>query len=62
MDTQDDRRHVRVALPVSGRKPKEDGQKRNRVKPVHDWTEVTDPPCDGVERFEAVIFTDSGSR
>ena len=47
---------------MSGRKPKEDGQKRNRVKPVHDWTEVTDPPCDGVERFEAVIFNDSGSR
>lgn len=33
-------------MPVSGRKPKE-GAKRNRVKPVHDWTEILDLPFDG---------------
>lgn len=33
-------------MPVTGRKPKPDGQKRNRVKPVHDWTEVIDVPFD----------------
>lgn len=33
-------------MPVAGRKPKPDGQKRNRVKPVHDWTEVIDVPFD----------------
>lgn len=34
-------------MPVSGRKPKEEGERRNRVKPVHDWTEVLDIPFDG---------------
>lgn len=34
-------------MPVAGRKPKPDGQKRNRVKPVHGWTEVADRPYDG---------------
>ena len=34
-------------MPVAGRKPKPDGQKRNRVKPVHDWTEVPDTPYEG---------------
>jgi hypothetical protein len=34
-------------MPVAGRKPKPDGQKRNRVKPVHDWTEVVDVPYAG---------------
>lgn len=34
-------------MPVAGRKPKPDGQKRNRVKPVHDWTEVRDVPFAG---------------
>lgn len=34
-------------MPVVGRKPKADGQKRNRVKPVHDWFEVVDVPYDG---------------
>lgn len=34
-------------MPVAGRKPKADGEKRNRVKPVHDWTEVDDLPYDG---------------
>jgi hypothetical protein len=34
-------------MPVSGRKPKGYGGKRNRVKPVHDWIEVTDEPFAG---------------
>ena len=36
-------------MPVAGRKPKPDGQKRNRVKPVHDWVEVADVPFAGRE-------------
>lgn len=31
-------------MPVAGRKPKPAGQARNRVKPVHDWTEVENAP------------------
>lgn len=31
-------------MPVSGRKPKPEGQARNRAKPTHDWTEVTNLP------------------
>ncbi|MET8648421.1 hypothetical protein [Nocardia aurea] len=31
-------------MPVGGRKPKPAGQARNRVKPVHDWTEVENVP------------------
>lgn len=27
-------------MPVAGRKPKADGQKRNRMPPTHQWTEV----------------------
>lgn len=38
-------------MPVSGRKPKPEGQKRNRVKPVHDWTEVVDVPFTGAPRL-----------
>jgi hypothetical protein len=34
-------------MPLSGRKPNDRGAKRNRVKPVHDWIEVTDLPFDG---------------
>lgn len=34
-------------MPAAGRKPKPDGQKRNRVKPVHDWVEVIDVPFEG---------------
>ncbi len=34
-------------MPVAGRKPKEDGSKRNRVKPVHDWLEIEDVPYAG---------------
>lgn len=33
-------------MPAAGRKPA-DGPKRNRVKPVHDWTLVADVPFDG---------------
>ncbi len=33
-------------MPVSGRKPKPTGQARNRMKPVHDWTEVVNVPFD----------------
>lgn len=32
---------------VAGRKPKPEGQAVNRVKPVHDWTEVIDRPYVG---------------
>lgn len=31
-------------MPVTGRKPKPDGQARNRNKPTHDWTEVVEVP------------------
>jgi len=34
-------------MPLSGRKPKDDASRRNRVKSVHDWTEVLDLPFDG---------------
>jgi len=34
-------------MSVSGRKPNDDGAKRNRVKPVHEWIEVTDEPFEG---------------
>ena len=34
-------------MPVAGRKPKPDGQKRNRHKPTHEWTEVVDVPYAG---------------
>src|SRR5881394_3167732 len=34
-------------MPVPGRAPKPDGQKRNRVKPVHEWVEVADVPFAG---------------
>lgn len=38
-------------MPVAGRKPKPDGQKRNRVKPVHDWTEVENVPFAGAPKL-----------
>ncbi len=34
-------------MPVAGRKPKDEGQARNRNKPTHDWLEVVDTPYDG---------------
>lgn len=34
-------------MPVVGRKPKPDGQKRNRVKPTYEWVEVEDVPFKG---------------
>lgn len=34
-------------MPVSGAKPKPQGQAVTRHKPVHDWTEVEDIPFDG---------------
>lgn len=34
-------------MAISGRKPKGEGEKRNRIRPVHDWTEVTDEPFAG---------------
>lgn len=34
-------------MPVPGRHPKPDGEKRNRMKPVHDWVEVVDRPFEG---------------
>lgn len=34
-------------MPVPGRKPKPEGQARNRAKPTHDWLEVVDAPYDG---------------
>lgn len=34
-------------MPIAGRKPKADGQKRNRHAPTHDWTEVPNVPYAG---------------
>lgn len=34
-------------MPVAGRKPKPDGQKRNRMPPVHSWVDVVDEPYTG---------------
>ena len=34
-------------MSVTGRKPKPAGQAVNRVKPVHDWTEVPNIPFEG---------------
>ncbi len=34
-------------MPMTGRKPKPDGQKRNRMKPVMEWTEVVAVPFRG---------------
>ena len=34
-------------MPVTGRKPKPDGQKRNRRKPTYEWVEVVDTLFDG---------------
>ncbi len=34
-------------MAVAGRKPKPDGQKRNRHKPTHDWVEVLNVPFEG---------------
>lgn len=34
-------------MPVAGRKPKPDGQKRNRVAPTYDWVEVLRVPFTG---------------
>lgn len=34
-------------MPMAGRKPKPDGQKRNRMPPTHEWVEVTDEPYTG---------------
>lgn len=36
-----------IALPVTGRSPKPEGQAINRNKPVHDWVEVVNVPYDG---------------
>lgn len=38
-------------MPVAGRKPKPDGQKRHRVKPVHDWTDVPNVPFDAAPKL-----------
>lgn len=37
----------RALVPVAGRKPKPEDQRRNRVKPRHDWTEYPDLPHHG---------------
>jgi hypothetical protein len=34
-------------MPIVGRKPKPEGQARNRNKPTHDWIEVVDVPYAG---------------
>lgn len=34
-------------MPMAGRKPKPDGQKRNRMPPTHDWVEIPDEPYRG---------------
>lgn len=38
-------------MPVAGRKPKPDGQRRNRHAPTHDWAEVVDVPFSGGPRL-----------
>jgi hypothetical protein len=38
-------------VPVTGRKPKPEGQKRNRHKPTHDWTDVVDTPFAGAPKL-----------
>ncbi len=40
-------------MPISGRKPKPDGQKRNRHQPAFDWTVVPDVPFRGGPRLPA---------
>jgi len=34
-------------MPVTGRKPKPEGRKRNRVQPTYEWREVPDVPFEG---------------
>jgi hypothetical protein len=34
-------------MPVAGRKPKPEGQRRNHHKPTHDWVEVPNVPFEG---------------
>lgn len=38
-------------MPITGRKPKPQGQAVTRHKPVHDWTEVIDTPFHGGHRL-----------
>lgn len=38
-------------MPVAGRKPKPDGQKRNRVKPTYEWVDVPNVPFDGAPKL-----------
>ncbi len=40
-------------MTVRGTKPKPDGQKRNRVKPTFEWTEVPDVPFEGAPKLPA---------
>jgi hypothetical protein len=40
-------------MPVTGRKPKPDEQKRNRHKPTYDWLEVPDVPFAGGPKLPA---------
>ena len=40
-------------MPVTGRKPKPDGQKRNNHKPTHDWIDVVDVPFSGGRKLPA---------
>lgn len=38
-------------MPVTGRKPKQEGQARNRTKPTHDWLEVVNAPFEGAPKL-----------
>lgn len=40
-------------MPVAGRKPKPEGQKRNRHQPTYDWVEVPDQPFEGGPKLPA---------
>jgi hypothetical protein len=40
-------------VPIAGRKPKPDGQKRNRHQPAHEWTEVQNVPFRGGQKLPA---------
>lgn len=42
-------------MAVAGRKPKPEGQKRNRHKPTHEWVEVEDRPHKGGPKLPAAM-------
>jgi hypothetical protein len=47
-------------MPMAGRKPKPEGQRRNRMKPVHEWVEVPDQPYADPPELPATPRTGEG--